>query len=102
MTMDPAAPTPPAGDPKPRHFVWRWIRLITGWTLLVLGVAGLFLPFLQGILFIASGLALLSAEYHWARRILARFAELRKRRSAARGAVPTPPNRSDSPPNTPI
>jgi uncharacterized protein len=33
-----------------------------GWLFLLLGVAGLFLPFLQGILFIFVGLLLLSAQ----------------------------------------
>lgn len=39
-----------------------------GWTLVVLGVAGLFLPFLQGILFLLAGLWLLSLESAWAAR----------------------------------
>ncbi len=33
-----------------------------GWIILAIGVAGLFTPFLQGILFIAIGLLLLSAR----------------------------------------
>ena len=44
----------------------RLIRLGVGWTFIVLGVAGLFLPFLQGILFIAIGLALIAPESEWA------------------------------------
>ena len=48
----------------------RWARIIGGFALLVLGVIGLFLPFLQGIAFIVLGLLLLSREYHWARRLL--------------------------------
>lgn len=48
----------------------RWARIIGGFALLVLGVVGLFLPFLQGIAFIVLGLLLLSREYHWARRLL--------------------------------
>ncbi len=50
--------------------VARWARIIGGFALLVLGVIGLFLPFLQGIAFIVLGLLLLSREYHWARRLL--------------------------------
>ena len=34
--------------------------LVTGWLFIVLGIAGLFLPILQGILFLLVGLALLS------------------------------------------
>ncbi len=50
--------------------VARWARIIGGFALLVLGVIGLFLPFLQGVAFIVLGLLLLSREYHWARRLL--------------------------------
>lgn len=46
------------------------LRLTLGWLLLFLGIVGLFLPFLQGILFILGGLAILSREYTWARRCL--------------------------------
>lgn len=41
---------------------------ITGWTFIALGIAGLFLPVLQGILFLLIGLTILSTQYHWARR----------------------------------
>src|SRR5690242_7129593 len=44
--------------------------IVTGWIFLVLGVVGLFLPFLQGILFLVIGLLILSAEYWWARRVI--------------------------------
>ena len=44
----------------------RIIRLTVGWTFIVLGVLGLVLPFLQGILFIAIGLAIIAPEYQWA------------------------------------
>jgi uncharacterized protein len=41
---------------------WQKIALYwTGWVFIVLGVLGLFLPILQGILFLLIGLALLSA-----------------------------------------
>lgn len=48
----------------------RLTTLIIGWSLIVLGFFGLFLPFLQGILFIVLGVYVLSREYHWAHRIL--------------------------------
>jgi uncharacterized membrane protein YbaN (DUF454 family) len=48
---------------------WRRVALLTaGWTCIALGFAGLFLPVLQGILLLAIGLLLLSAEYHFARK----------------------------------
>ena len=48
----------------------RWPRLVVGWTFILLGVAGLFLPFLQGILFLAIGLLILSGEYMWAQNLV--------------------------------
>lgn len=48
----------------------RMAKLIVGWFFLILGVIGLFLPILQGILFIAIGLAILAPEQEWARRLL--------------------------------
>ena len=44
-----------------------------GYAFLVLGVLGLFLPILQGILFIAVGLIILSRYADWARNLLDRF-----------------------------
>jgi uncharacterized membrane protein YbaN (DUF454 family) len=44
--------------------------LVAGWTLIVLGVIGLFLPFMQGILFLMIGLTILSSEYVWAHHLL--------------------------------
>jgi uncharacterized membrane protein YbaN (DUF454 family) len=45
----------------------RWLKLGLGWTFVILGVAGLVLPFLQGILFLAIGFGILSQESAWAR-----------------------------------
>jgi hypothetical protein len=52
------------------------LMLIAGWAFILLGIVGLILPFLQGILFIAIGLVILSSQYIWARVLLAK---LRKR-----------------------
>ncbi len=51
----------------------RIVVLGLGWIFVVLGVAGLFLPILQGILFLLIGLALLSGESRTARRLLVRL-----------------------------
>lgn len=55
----------------------RVIVEITGWLFIALGILGLFLPFLQGILFILIGLTLLSVQHPWARKwflhVLRRF-----------------------------
>jgi hypothetical protein len=64
----------------------RWLKVGTGWCLLVVGVAGLFLPVIQGLLCIAGGLALLSTEYRWAAVCLEsvkRKIPLRKKKGAA-------------------
>lgn len=45
-----------------RQRLWKYARLTAGVLLLVLGVIGLFLPFLQGILFLIMGLSILSTE----------------------------------------
>lgn len=44
-----------------------------GWGFVLAGFAGLFLPVLQGILFLLIGLVILSHEYRWAGRLLARI-----------------------------
>ena len=76
---------PPTRTSETKRVVWRLVRLTTGWSLLVLGIIGLFLPVLQGILFIASGLAILSTESAWAKRLLERISEWRKRRRGSAG-----------------
>lgn len=43
-------------------------RKLTGWAILVLGVLGLVLPFLQGSLFLAFGVFVLRDQYIWAAR----------------------------------
>jgi hypothetical protein len=52
-----------------RH-VQRIALQILGWLFVILGIAGLVLPVLQGILFLMIGLYLLSREYQWAQRWL--------------------------------
>lgn len=49
--------------------------LVLGWALIALGVVGLFVPILQGILFIILGLLVLSRESRTARFWLDRLAE---------------------------
>lgn len=51
----------------------RILKLVLGWAFLVLGIIGLFVPILQGILFILVGLYLLSHEIPWAARLLKRL-----------------------------
>lgn len=46
------------------------VLLLMGWGFIVLGVIGLFLPILQGLLFLIVGLLILSSEYVWAHKVL--------------------------------
>ncbi len=51
----------------------RVLVLITGWLFILVGIAGLFLPIIQGILCIVIGLLILSSEYVWAHKLLQKF-----------------------------
>lgn len=59
------------------------VLLILGWLFIILGILGLFLPFLQGILFIVIGLAILSSRSKRIRHLLKyledRYPHLHKR-----------------------
>ncbi len=46
---------------------------LIGWSFILLGIVGLFLPFLQGILFLVIGLLVLSKESTIAKNILHRI-----------------------------
>ncbi|HET7215863.1 MAG TPA: PGPGW domain-containing protein [Terriglobia bacterium] len=48
----------------------RFFVITAGWGFIAVGVAGLLLPFLQGVLFLLVGLAILSTEYVWAHNLL--------------------------------
>jgi uncharacterized membrane protein YbaN (DUF454 family) len=58
-----------------KTYTKRILLLIAGWGFILLGILGLFLPFLQGVLFLLVGLIILSSEYVWAHRLLARLRE---------------------------
>ncbi len=49
--------------------------LVIGWFFIVLGVLGLFLPILQGVLFILIGLAILSSRSELIKRFLKHLEE---------------------------
>lgn len=68
------APEPiPASKGTVRTPLKRVLVLMVGWSFILLGIAGLFLPILQGILFLLIGLFILSTEYVWAHHLLARL-----------------------------
>lgn len=51
----------------------RILKITLGFVFIVLGVAGLFLPFLQGILFLAIGVFLLASQLPFFARIICWF-----------------------------
>ena len=57
----------------PAKQIKRVASLIIGWTLILVGVVGLFVPILQGILFILLGLYVLSRESRTAHNLLERL-----------------------------
>ena len=46
---------------------------VVGWSFILIGIVGLFLPILQGILFLLIGLLVLSKESKWAKDLLHRI-----------------------------
>ena len=58
--------------PLPAAFK-HWLLLAVGWGFVLLGIAGLFLPVLQGILFITIGLIILTRVHPWARAMVVRL-----------------------------
>ena len=58
-----------------KAYTKRILILIVGWAFILLGILGLFLPILQGVLFLLVGLIILSSEYVWAHRLLTRLRE---------------------------
>lgn len=67
----------------------RALILIVGWIFVLLGIVGMFLPILQGILFLVVGLLILSSEYVWAHQLLtklrARFPKMSRAADEAAG-----------------
>jgi uncharacterized membrane protein YbaN (DUF454 family) len=51
----------------------RVISSVIGFSVVLLGIVGLFLPVLQGIVLIVAGLAILGTEFVWAKRLMKRF-----------------------------
>jgi len=82
MTLPP--PELPTPEPRPRlPLVIRIGLFVLGWVLIVVGVAGLVLPGIQGIAAILAGAALLSLDnelvYRGLKRLLARWPGLWRR-----------------------
>ena len=75
----------------PLSFGLRVAVLTTGWICVLLGIAGLFLPILQGGLFLGIGFALLSIASQWVhlrlRRLFGRWPGLWRRLEKARRKI---------------
>ncbi|HTZ75317.1 MAG TPA: PGPGW domain-containing protein [Candidatus Aquilonibacter sp.] len=56
----------------------RWLKIIVGFTLLVLGLAMVFSP-APGLLIMLVGLGILAAEFVWAKRLLNHLKEQSER-----------------------
>ena len=56
-------------------FTKKVLLIILGWFFILLGIIGLFLPFLEGILFIVIGLIILSKQSKTAKSIVNHFKE---------------------------
>jgi hypothetical protein len=69
----------------------RYLRIAIGTALLILGIAGLALPFLQGLLFITLGIMLLAKDLplfrRIARRVRLRFPRIAAAADRARGRI---------------
>ncbi|MFP5331915.1 MAG: PGPGW domain-containing protein [Acidimicrobiia bacterium] len=57
-------------QPEQRSLVVRTLISLVGGLLVAVGFVGLFFPVIPGLVLIASGLALLGRQYHWARAAL--------------------------------
>lgn len=57
------------------HWLRKLIRHVAGWSCIVLGVLGCFLPILQGFVFLAAGAALLAPDIPFFRRAIQAVSE---------------------------
>jgi len=64
--------------------IWDRVRPVVGWGFILLGIAGLFLPVLQGILFLAIGVKLVGRRSRALRWILVHLKLLLRRWAALR------------------
>ena len=64
-----------SGSSQPMNAIQKFGLLIMGWLFIVVGIIGLFLPILQGILFIMIGLAILSSRSEVIKRFLKHIEE---------------------------
>lgn len=86
--------------PRKKHpklvLFWKIVSISAGSILILLGIAGLFLPILQGWLMILGGLALLSPHSRWAHAIMVWLkAKLRIGRHTPAAAGTEPPGGID-------
>ncbi|NJN65401.1 MAG: hypothetical protein HC884_01150 [Chloroflexaceae bacterium] len=66
--------------------IWAWVRPAVGWGFILLGIVGLFLPVLQGLLFLAIGVSLVGRRSRALRWLTVQIKLLLRRWAA----LPTP------------
>ncbi|MDX1447708.1 MAG: PGPGW domain-containing protein [Acidimicrobiia bacterium] len=69
-------------QPEQRSLVVRTLISMVGGLLLAVGFVGLFFPIIPGVVLIASGLALLGCQYHWARKALDKITPARLKKQS--------------------
>lgn len=107
--MSPAAPPDSRADEgAPRPALSLGVRLLllgAGWLLLLIGIAGLALPGIQGVLTIVLSIALLSVAsqrvHRLARRLFGRWPRLLDRMDRFRDKLHDRLSRSEEPPSGP-
>lgn len=92
MTRPGDAPRNDGADERTPRPAWvRPVKILVGILLLPLGIVGLFLPFLQGVVFLLIAVALLSSELpflrRWKERLQKRHPGLSRRAERARQSL---------------
>lgn len=85
----PMIPTDPSTEQTDGQQPTGWLRKVTGWGLLVAGIAGCILPVIPGFPLVIAGLLILARDYVWAKRVLRkakRWAVHARRKMRARRA----------------
>ena len=67
--------------------LWPLLRQLLGWLMILLGILGIFLPILQGIVFLVLGVALVGPRHPVIRQVSVRMKKLLRRWSGRGGLI---------------